>query len=59
MTTLYAYHPATGEYLGSRAAQIVNGKPLTKSAHATTTPPPDIPTGCPARATTGSPRPAT
>ena len=40
MLILYTYHPATGEYIGSRQAQVVNGKPLTKNAYATTTPPP-------------------
>ena len=49
MTTLYAYHPASGEYLGSRPAQVVNGRELTRSAHATTTPPTDIPDGHAAR----------
>ncbi len=49
MTTLYVHHPASGEYLGSRPAQVVNGRELTRSAHATTTPPPDIPAGHAAR----------
>lgn len=40
MPILYTYHPATGEYIGSRQAQVVNGKPLMKNAYATTTPPP-------------------
>lgn len=43
---LYVYHPVTGEYLGSRPAQIVGGKALTRSAYATPTPPPaSIPEG--------------
>lgn len=46
MTILYMFSPATGEYLGFRPAQIVGGKELTKSAHATTQQPPDdIPPG--------------
>ena len=49
MTTLYVHHPASGEYLGSRPAQVVNGRELTRSAHATTTPLPDIPAGHAAR----------
>lgn len=50
MLMLYTYHPATGEYIGSRQAQVVNGKPLTKNAYATTTPPPAfIPEGHVAR----------
>lgn len=47
---LYVYHPVTGEYLGSRPAQIVGGKALTRSAYATPTPPPaSIPDGHVAR----------
>ena len=46
MTILYMFSPMTGEYLGFRPAQIVGGKELTKSAHATTQQPPDdIPPG--------------
>ena len=41
MTTLYTYDAKTGEYTGSRPAQVVNGKEFTRSAHATITPPPD------------------
>lgn len=47
--TLYIYDLLTGAYAGSRPAQVVNGKPLTKSACATTTPPPDAPVGHVAR----------
>ena len=37
-------------HTGSRPAQVLNGKPLTQSAYATATPPPDaIPTGYAAR----------
>lgn len=47
---LYMFSPQTGEYLGSRMAQEVNGKVLTKSAYATTTlPPENIPDGHVAR----------
>lgn len=50
MTTLYSYLPTNGEYTGSRPAQVVGGKELTRSACATTTPPPDaIPKGYVAR----------
>lgn len=47
---LYMFDPKTGEYLGTRPAQIVNNKPLLKSAYATTTQPPvSIPEGHVAR----------
>ena len=50
MIYLYTYDPATREYTGKRQAQVVNGKALTKSAYATTTPPPEnIPAGHVAR----------
>lgn len=50
MTTLYIYLPTNGEYTGSRPAQVVGGKELTRSAYATTTPPPaSIPEGHVAR----------
>jgi hypothetical protein len=50
MTYLYDFDPMTGEYLGKRQAQVVNGKALTQSAYATTTPPPaSIPEGYVAR----------
>lgn len=49
MTTLYTFHPASGEYTGSRAAQIVGGKELTRSAWAVATPPPAVPEGFAAR----------
>lgn len=50
MTKLHIYHPTTGEYLGSRPAQVVGGRELTRSAHATITPPPaPIPDGHVAR----------
>ena len=39
---LYLFDPKTREYVGSRQAQVVNGKALLKSAYATTTPPPDV-----------------
>ena len=45
MTTLYTFDVSTGEYTGSRPAQIVGGKEITLSAYATMTPPPDIPAG--------------
>lgn len=47
---MYAFSPKTGELTGQRPAQVVNGKALTKSAYATTTPPPEnIPDGHVAR----------
>ena len=47
---LYMFDPKTGEFLGRRQAQGVNGKPLTKNSYATTTPPPEtIPDGRVAR----------
>ena len=49
MTTLYDFHPQTGEFLGSREAQVVGGKEFTRSAYSTTTPPPEIPIGHTAR----------
>lgn len=49
MTTLYDFHPQTGEFLGSREAQVVGGKALTRSAYSTITPPPEIPIGHTAR----------
>ena len=49
MTTLYTFDLATGEYTGSRPAQVVNGKELIRSACATPTPPPVIPDGHAAR----------
>lgn len=39
---MYIFSPKTGELTGQRPAQVVNGKALTKSAYATTTPPPDV-----------------
>ena len=38
---MYTFSPKTGELTGQRPAQVVNGKALTKSAYATTTPPPE------------------
>lgn len=49
MTTLYTFDLATGEYTGSRPAQVVNGKELIRSACATPTPPPSVPDGYAAR----------
>ena len=47
---MYMFDVKTREYKGSRPAQEVNGKPLTRSATATTTPPPaSIPEGYVAR----------
>ena len=49
-TMMYMFDVKTREYKGSRPAQEVNGKPLTRSATATTTPPPaSIPEGHVAR----------
>ena len=43
---MYTFDPKTREFTGSRQAQIVNGKMLTKSSYATSTPPPkNIPEG--------------
>jgi hypothetical protein len=45
-TTMYMYNLATGEYLGSRPAQVVGGVELTESSTATPiAPPADIPDG--------------
>lgn len=50
MATMYMFDARTHEYTGSRSAQVVNGKALTKSAFATPTPPPaSIPEGHVAR----------
>lgn len=47
---MHVFSPKTGELTGQRPAQVVNGKALTKSAYATTTPPPEnIPDGHVAR----------
>lgn len=47
---MYVFSPKTGELIGQRPAQVVNGKALMKSAYATTTPPPEnIPDGHVAR----------
>lgn len=47
---MYEFSPKTGELMGQRPAQVVNGKPLTQSAYATVTPPPEnIPDGHVAR----------
>ena len=47
---MYPFDPHTREHTGSRPAQVVGGKPLTKSAYATTMPPPaSIPEGHVAR----------
>lgn len=47
---LYMFNPKNGEYIGSRPAQIVNGKALMKSAYATEKKPPvSIPEGHVAR----------
>lgn len=44
--TMYTFDPQTRVHTGSRPAQVVGGKPLTQSAYATATPPPDtIPEG--------------
>lgn len=49
-TMMYMFDAKTREYKGSRPAQEVNGKALTKSAFATPTPPPaSIPEGHVAR----------
>lgn len=46
MATMYMFDARTREYIGSRPAQVVNGKSLTQSAYATTAPPPEnIPEG--------------
>lgn len=46
MTVMYMYSPSTREYLGSRAATVINGKEIVKAAYAVTTAPPDpIPEG--------------
>ena len=47
---MYTFDPHTRVHTGSRPAQVVGGKPLTKSAYATTMPPPaSIPEGHVAR----------
>lgn len=47
---MYTFDPQTRVHTGSRPAQVVDGKPLTKSAFATPTPPPEnIPDGHVAR----------
>lgn len=49
-TMMYMFDAKTREYKGSRPAQELNGKPLTKSASATPAPPPEnIPEGHVAR----------
>ncbi len=49
-TMMYMFDVKTREYTGARPAQELNGKPLTKSAFATPTPPPEnIPDGHVAR----------
>lgn len=49
-TMMYMFDVKTREYKGARPAQELNGKPLTKSAFATPTPPPEnIPEGHVAR----------
>lgn len=49
-TMMHMFDAKTREYKGSRPAQELNGKALTKSAFATPTPPPaSIPEGCVAR----------
>ena len=51
-TMMYMFDAKTREYKGSRPAQELNGKALTKSAFATPTPPPaSIPDGYVARGT--------
>ena len=42
---LYMYDPKTREYKGSREAQILNNKVITKSAYATTVEPPAVDSG--------------
>lgn len=49
MKMMYTFSPDSGELTGSRPAQVVNGKELIRSAHATPTPPPNIPEGHAAR----------
>lgn len=39
---MYTFDPQTRAHTGSRPAQVVGGKPLTQSAYATATPPPDV-----------------
>ena len=47
---MYTFDPQTRVHTGSRPAQVVGGKPLTQSAYATATPPPEtIPEGHVAR----------
>ena len=49
-TMMHMFDAKTREYKGARPAQELNGKPLTKSAYATPTPPPEnIPDGHVAR----------